>query len=110
MIYQLAKLNFSLIMVASVMNPLDHLNAYLTQESIHLSKIELLSSDQKTISVRAISDLSTDQIVGSIPKDAILSIKNCGISDLLEEHELSGSIALALALLYGNFKKILIPF
>ncbi|KAJ3054226.1 hypothetical protein HK102_011554, partial [Quaeritorhiza haematococci] len=39
-------------------------------------------------------------VVCRIPKQSVLSIKNCGIADIIEEENLGGMLALALALMF----------
>ncbi|KAJ3164540.1 hypothetical protein HDU88_005186 [Geranomyces variabilis] len=51
-------------------------------------------------SVRALVRLDEDQALARIPKDSVLSTKNCGISDLLETAGLDGVTGLAVAVMY----------
>ncbi|RKP00908.1 hypothetical protein CXG81DRAFT_26396 [Caulochytrium protostelioides] len=53
-----------------------------------------------TYAVTAAQDLKVGAVVAKIPKNAILSAKNCGIADLLEEHALGGGPALAMAVAF----------
>ena len=53
-------------------------------------------------SVRAKADLDEEQTVGRIPKDSVLSIKNCGVADVLEAAKLDGVAGDTITLLESN--------
>ncbi|KAJ1554935.1 hypothetical protein HK405_003682 [Cladochytrium tenue] len=50
--------------------------------------------------ILATQDVAVDRVVTTIPKTAVLSIKNTGIANLIEEAGLGGSLGLALAVMY----------
>ncbi|KAI9096521.1 hypothetical protein DFS34DRAFT_594432 [Phlyctochytrium arcticum] len=71
------------------------------EEAIELqAHVRGAQADGDSFGILSKSNLNIDDTVCHISKDAILSIKNCGIADILEEAELGGVFALALALLY----------
>ncbi|KAJ3199322.1 hypothetical protein HDU67_002908, partial [Dinochytrium kinnereticum] len=53
-----------------------------------------------SFSVHAKKSIATGMTVATIPKSAVLSVRNCGIADRLDEDGLGGTMALAIALMF----------
>ena len=66
------------------------------------SLIEITANLQESAGYGIIAkqNLDVGTIVCQISKEAILSVRNCGIADLLEENELTGPLGLTIALMY----------
>ncbi|KAJ3179847.1 hypothetical protein HDU87_002415 [Geranomyces variabilis] len=62
--------------------------------------VALHSTAAGAYSVRALVSLNEDQALARIPKDSVLSTKNCGIADLLETAGFDGVTGLAVAVMY----------
>ncbi|KAJ1978577.1 hypothetical protein H4R34_003155 [Dimargaris verticillata] len=54
--------------------------------------------------------LNVDELIARIPKTAVLSVKNCGIANILEDEGLEGAIALALAVLFEQAQATTSPW
>jgi SET domain-containing protein 6 len=61
---------------------------------------KLIQIQTNPYSVVALADLKVGTTLCVIPKDSILSVKNTAIADLLEQEQLGGMLALAVAVLY----------
>lgn len=58
------------------------------------------SSQSLSISVKALCDLKEGDVVATIPKQSCLTVKTSAASNLIEETELGGDLALAVAIMY----------
>ncbi|KAJ3160807.1 hypothetical protein HDU86_008167 [Geranomyces michiganensis] len=87
---------------ASPAERLAALEAWFRDANIEYDRkaIALHSTASGAYSVRALTALTEDQPLARIPKDAVLSTKNCGIADLLETAQLDGVTGLAVAVMY----------
>ncbi|KAJ1972911.1 hypothetical protein H4R35_004416 [Dimargaris xerosporica] len=54
--------------------------------------------------------LKVNELIARIPKTAVLSVKNCGIANILEDEGLEGAIALALAVLFEQAQATTSPW
>lgn len=62
--------------------------------------LEFTDTPEQGIAVRALSDIKEGDIVAKIPKSACLTIKTCGVSEMIEAADLDGTLGLAVALMY----------
>lgn len=53
-----------------------------------------------SVSVRALCDLTVGDLVATIPKESCLTAKTSGARQMIEESELEGILALAIAIMY----------
>lgn len=91
----------------------DALKQYLEEHEVQLHKIDIrcgVRGSGDAVGVVALEDLAEDFVVCHIPKDAVLSRKTTAIGDLIEEHELGGGAAVALALMYERSQGEKSPF
>ncbi|KAK6095944.1 hypothetical protein MT418_003819 [Batrachochytrium dendrobatidis] len=63
-------------------------------------KIRIEHDTNNGFRVFAKQTLEVGDILCAIPKEAILSIKNCGVADVLEEQGLGGQLGLVIALMF----------
>ncbi|TPX59327.1 hypothetical protein PhCBS80983_g02519 [Powellomyces hirtus] len=56
--------------------------------------------DRPSYAVFAKEDLDVEQTICRIPKESVLSVRNCGIADILEQAELGGVLGLAFCVMY----------
>ena len=52
------------------------------------------------LGVFAIRDLQAGELLCTIPKAAVLSVKSSGIANVLEEHSIRGGLGLIIGILY----------
>ncbi|KAH6563191.1 hypothetical protein BASA50_003888 [Batrachochytrium salamandrivorans] len=81
---------------------LEILEEWFVENKIQYDKenMQIQYNDLVGFSVVAKNVLDVNSILCSIPKEAILSVKNCGIADILEEQELQGALGLTVALMF----------
>jgi hypothetical protein len=77
---------------------------FISENGISFTQFEIARKD-KSFYIIAKEDIPIDTVVATIPIEAVLSTRNCTISNLLhseeyEEHQIDGPIALAVALFY----------
>lgn len=58
------------------------------------------NSSEDSFAIEASRDISEHETLCEIPKDAVLSIRNSVLANLLEEEELGGGLGLILAIMY----------
>ncbi|XP_028793316.1 ribosomal lysine N-methyltransferase 3-like [Neltuma alba] len=62
--------------------------------------LEFVDDPGNGIAVRALCQLKEGDVVARIPKDACLTIKTSGASQMIEDYGLAGNLGLAVALMY----------
>ncbi|MCD9641750.1 hypothetical protein HAX54_028177 [Datura stramonium] len=60
----------------------------------------VVTTNSSAVSVRALCDLDDGDLVASIPKESCLTVKTSGARQMIEEAELEGILALAVAIMY----------
>ncbi|CAN4125601.1 unnamed protein product [Withania somnifera] len=60
----------------------------------------VVTMNSSAVSVRALYDLDDGDLVATIPKESCLTVKTSGARQLIEEAELEGILALAVAIMY----------
>jgi hypothetical protein len=60
----------------------------------------LLRPCRDGLGVVAVEDIEEGKELCVIPKTAVLSVKNTGIADILEEHRIRGGLGLIIAIMY----------
>ena len=60
--------------------------------------------------VKALHDLKEGDVIGTIPKEACLTVKTSGAAAAIEEAQLGGGLALAVALMYERARGELSPW
>lgn len=58
------------------------------------------TNDTDDFAVNAARDIAEHDTLCEIPKDAVLSVRNSAIADLIEEEQLGGGLGLILAIMY----------
>lgn len=92
---------------------LDLLKKYFAEHEIRLHGIDVVAGVRGSgdaVGVIALEDLQEDTVVAEIHKDGVLSRKSTAIGDILEEHELGGGPAVALALMFERSQGDKSPF
>jgi hypothetical protein len=75
--------------------------SWMIDNSIDLSRsLRLQESPLGGIGVFANKKIDKNSVLLSVPKDCVLSPATCGISNLLEEHEIDGMIGLTVAYMF----------
>ncbi|KAI8923247.1 hypothetical protein BC831DRAFT_43031 [Entophlyctis helioformis] len=70
-------------------------------------RISIRTSPSGSYSVVALQDLPEDElgsVLCAIPKDAVLSVRNTGIADILEEAGITGLLGLSIAVMFERSK------
>ena len=88
------------------------LENWFTENQITYDKDKLIINvaPDHSIFINALQDLELDQTVCRIPKEAVLSVRNCGIADIMEENLISGIFGLTFALVFEQSKGELSPW
>jgi hypothetical protein len=77
---------------------------WFERNRIEFNSLSIQASPLGGFGLFAQRKIQADDILCKIPKSAILSCKTCGIADVLEQFDLSGSIALTLALMFEKLQ------
>ena len=83
---------------------MNSIHQFIQDNNIQLYNICIQKDNDNSFAIHAKSNIYINDTVVKIPKECILSIKNTAIADIIEEHEIGGTLALSLALMYEKLQ------